>query len=227
MNVPILIGSPHGKRSETAVALSETARELDRAGFRTKIFATAELSFAACAGCLECESTDECIVQDDIRMLQQQFLKASGLILASPVYIIGPPGRLKCLLDRFWYWMLRPRLFGKYAAVVVDSTSFGNVEVANYLTSILESWGMQVISPPILTPKIPDDSERRKKMLIDCRLLGRRLAETIQKKKKIRLSSQGKKLINSIWNLIQENKDKYTRSHRYWIENNILKQFGL
>ncbi|MFX1563096.1 MAG: flavodoxin family protein, partial [Promethearchaeota archaeon] len=214
MNIPILIGSPHGKSSEVAVALNETAHELDRAGFRSKIFATSELSFAACAACLDCETTDECIVQDDIQMLQQQFLKASGLILASPVYLNGPPGRLKCLLDRFWYWMLRPRLFGKYAAVVVDSTSFGDAELANYLTSILESLGMQVIGPPILTPKISDDSERRKKMLIDCRLLGRRLAETIQKRKKIKLSPQGKKLITSIWNLIHENRNNYVRSHR-------------
>lgn len=227
MNIPVLIGSPQGKRSETAVAITETAHELDRAGFKTQIFATAELSFAACAGCLECEPTDECIVQDDIQMLQKQFLKASGLILASPVYLMGPPGRLKCLLDRFWHWSLRPRLFGKYAAIVVDSTSFGAEEVAAYLTSVLESWGMQVLSPPTLSPRIPDSSERRKKMLIDCRLLGRRLVEVIQKKKKIKLSPRGKKLITNIWNLIQENKENYERSNTYWMENNILKQFGL
>ncbi|MFX1563440.1 MAG: flavodoxin family protein [Promethearchaeota archaeon] len=227
MNIPILLGSSQSNNSETSIIITETARELDRIGFKTQIFSTAELNFAACAGCLECEPTDECVVQDDIQMIQKHFLEAPGIIIASPVYLLGPPGRLKCLLDRFWHWTLRPRLFGKYAAVVVNSTGYGTDEVAEYLTAILESWGMYVLSPPTLSPEIQDRTERRKKMLIDCRLLGRKFAEYIQKKKKITISSHGKKLVSSIWKLIQEEKENYQRSHTYWLENNIAKQFGL
>lgn len=226
MRIVVIIASPQGKKSETGDLATVTVEQLQQIGFRTPIIYTAELTFAACGGCLACETEDECIVKDDIQKIQQQIETASGLLLASPVYLSGPPGRLKCLLDRFWPYSLRPRLFGRYAGVIVTSGSFGALNVAEYLTAIIESWGIRVLEPVTTTLLTRDASERRKKTVIESRLLGRRMAEAIQKKKRIGMSTRGKKLIRNLWGLIQDNQERFKKSYNYWQEHEITKKFG-
>jgi multimeric flavodoxin WrbA len=225
--VTVLIATPQGKKGETTKLANETIEELHRRGFRTNIFATSKMSFAACGGCQACEPKDQCIVQDDIQTLQDAIMNSTGFILATPVYLLGPPGRLKCLLDRFWPWTLRPRLFDKFAGVMVVSGSFGTLDVANYLTGILESWGLSVVGSAESSLMTKDAVNRRKKMLIDCRLLGRRIVEAIGKKKRVGLSTKGKEYIKAVWGLIQDNKDKFSGAYQYWLDNNITKQFGI
>jgi multimeric flavodoxin WrbA len=227
VNIPILLASPQGVKGQTAEVIKDLIEEIHHAGFQTKIITTPDLSFAACGGCLACESTDECVVKDDIQTFQKSLLTSPGFILATPVYLMGPPGRLKCLLDRFWFWMLRPRLFGKYAAVVVTSVSFGAESLSEYLSAILESWGFGVVKPVAATVPTEDDVETRKKNILNNRLLGRRLLEAIEKKKRIKLSLSGKQLVKDIWRLIQDNKDRFQRSYSYWQEKNMAKQFGI
>jgi multimeric flavodoxin WrbA len=207
--------------------LNETIEELHRGGFRTKIILTPNMNFAACGGCLACEPNDECIVKDDVQKFQESLLLAPGFILATPVYLMGPPGRLKCLLDRFWPWTLRPRLFGKYAGVLAVAASFGALDVSGYLTTVLESWGYGVVSTANALVKTRDAESKRKKRLVDCRLLGKRLAEAIEKKKQVALSPQGKRYVSNIWGMIQDNKDEFAMSYAYWQENDIKKKFRI
>jgi len=225
--VLILLASPRGDRSQTQEGINELILEIERRGFRTKVIKTAELSFAACSGCGACEEQDDCVVQDDVQKLLQQMLEARGFVLASPVYLEAPTGRLKCLLDRFWPWILRPRLFGKYAGVVVTTGNFGGEAVARYLTAVLEAMGVRVVGSVIGRTMNPDRSSRRKRMLIDCRLLGRRLAEAIQTKKEIRISSQGKRFVTNLWKMIQANPDQFPRSLSYWKEEGVPERFGI
>ncbi len=227
VSIPVLISSPQGEKSETYELTSEMLEELTRVGFRTKVVLTPSMSFAACGGCLACEKNDDCIVKDDVQTFQESLLISPGIVLATPVYLMGPPGRLKCLLDRFWPWSLRPRLFGKYAALLVTAGSFGALKVSEYLTAILESWGYRVVSSVTSLVKTRDAAAKRKKTLVDSRLLGRRLIGAIEKKKRIGLSSQGKRLVSNIWGMIQDNKDEFALSYTYWQENDIANKFGL
>ncbi len=227
VSIPILIASPQGVRGQTAEVIKDFIEEIQHAGFRTKIITTPDLSFAACGGCLACESTDDCVVKDDVQTFQESLLISPGFVLATPVYLMGPPGRLKCLLDRFWPWMLRPRLFGKYGAVIVTSISYGAESLSEYLSAILESWGLGVVKPVATIVPKKDDIETRKKNLTNCRLLGRRFLDAIEKKKQLKLSSIGKRLIMDIWRLIQDNKDRFQMSYSYWKEKAIAKRFGI
>ncbi len=227
VSIPILIASPQGESGETFQVTTELIDELNRVGFRTNVFLTPSLNFAACGGCLACEKDDDCIVNDDIQNFQEKLLISPGFVMATPVYLMGPPGRLKCLLDRFWPWTLRPQLFGKYAAVLVTAASFGALNVAEYLTAIIESWGCRVVNSTTVTLKTPNAASKRKKIILDCRLLSRRLTEAIEKKKRIGLSSLGKQFISNIWGLIRDNPDEYKLSFDYWQENDIARSFGL
>lgn len=53
----------------------------------------------ACYKCLPVGST--CIINDDFNLLMDKISSADGIILASPLYILGPNASLKLLLDRF------------------------------------------------------------------------------------------------------------------------------
>ncbi len=227
VSLPVLLASPQGEKSETYMFTSELIEELKRAEVRTEVYMTPSMSFAACGGCLTCETKGECIVKDDIQPLQESMLLAPGFVLATPVYLMGPPGRLKCLLDRFWPWSLRPQLFGKYAALLVTAGSYGALDVSEYLTAILESWGYHVLDPIPILVKSSDAVEQRKKGLLETRLVSRRLVETIEKKKKIGLSSAGKRMAKNIWGMIRDNQQEFANSYAYWQENNIAKQFGI
>ena len=227
VSIPLLMASPQGEKSDTYLIATSLLEELTRVGFRTKVVLTSSMTFAACGGCLACEKTDDCIVKDDVQTLQESLLLSPGFMLATPVYLMAPPGRLKCLLDRFWPWSLRPRLFGKYAALLVTAGSFGALSVSEYLTAVLESWGYQVVTSLTTLVKTRDAAEKRKKALVDSRLLGRRLIEAIEKKKRISLSSQGKRLVSNIWGMIQDNQEEFNLSYTYWQENDIVKKFGI
>ncbi|MHA2428215.1 MAG: flavodoxin family protein [Candidatus Hermodarchaeia archaeon] len=227
VSIPVLVASPQGEKSETHEFLNETFEELNRGGFRTKTIFTPSMSFAACGGCFACETNDECIVKDDVQTFQESLLMAPGFILATPVYLMGPPGRLKCLLDRFWPWTLRPRLFGKYAGILTIAASFGALDVSRYLNAILESWGYGVVSTATALLKTRDAASKRKKRLVDSRLLGKRLAEAIEKKKQVGLSPEGKRYVSNIWGMIRDNQDEFALTYKYWQENDIAKKFRI
>jgi multimeric flavodoxin WrbA len=227
VSIPVLVASPQGEKSEAHEFLDETIEELNRGGFRTKTILTPNMSFAACGGCFTCETNDECIVKDDVQTFQESLLMAPGFILTTPVYLMGPPGRLKCLLDRFWPWTLRPRLFGKYAGILTVAASFGALDVSRYLTAILESWGYGVVSTATALVKTRDTASKRKKRLVDSRLLGKRLAEAIEKKKQVGLSPEGKRYVSNIWGMIRDNQDEFAQSYKYWQENDIAKKFRI
>ena len=202
-------------------------QELHRMETRTTVINASELSFGACIGCLACEREDDCIAHDDVQKFQEQLLSTQGLIVASPVYLMGAPGQLKCLLDRLWMWALRPRLFDKYGGVLVVSGSYGALEVAGYLTAVLESFGMQVIDSVAGSLMTPSRVEVRKRMLVEARLLSRRIAEAIGMQKRFPLSSEGKAMITRIWQLIRDNKETFAKSYSYWRESEIPKKFGI
>jgi len=227
LSVAVLLASPQGSKGETGQFAEEMIQELHRMEKRTTVINTSELSFGACVGCLSCEREDDCIDHDDVQKFQEQLLSAQGLIVASPVYLMGPPGRLKCLLDRLWAWALRPRLFDKYGGVLVVSGSYGALDVAAYLTAVLESFGMQVIDSVAGSLMTPSRVEVRKRMLVEARLLSRRIAEAIGTPKRFPLSPGGKALITHIWELIRDNKETFARSYSYWRENGIAKKFGI
>jgi multimeric flavodoxin WrbA len=86
-------------------ANSETL--LDRAlagmkGKNTKIkkIVLAQLHINPCHGCLACHKTGECVIEDDMQPLYENLLEADILLVASPIYFMGLPCQLKCVIDR-------------------------------------------------------------------------------------------------------------------------------
>lgn len=53
-----------------------------------------------CQGCLACQRTGRCPIQDDAAVLVRQMHDADVLVFATPIYYYGMSGQMKTLLDR-------------------------------------------------------------------------------------------------------------------------------
>ena len=53
-----------------------------------------------CKGCLTCQSTQRCIIDDDASAITQRMLTADVIVFATPIYYYGMCGQMKTLLDR-------------------------------------------------------------------------------------------------------------------------------
>lgn len=60
----------------------------------------ANLRINPCDGCLACMKTGECIIKDDMQSVYEDLAAADILLVAGPIYFMGLPCRLKCVIDR-------------------------------------------------------------------------------------------------------------------------------
>lgn len=56
--------------------------------------------FAFCKGCLACQKTQKCVIQDDAIAITEKMCHADVIVFATPVYYYSMSGQLKTLLDR-------------------------------------------------------------------------------------------------------------------------------
>ncbi len=69
--------------------------EVELFNFRAK-------KMAPCAGCVEyCHQWKHCIHEDDFEKLSEMWLRADGIIWATPVYTFGPPSQVCSWMERF------------------------------------------------------------------------------------------------------------------------------
>lgn len=53
-----------------------------------------------CKGCLACQTTQKCVIDDDVAEIAEKVKSADTVVFATPVYYYGLSGQLKTLLDR-------------------------------------------------------------------------------------------------------------------------------
>ena len=69
-------------------------------------FNTCKLKIDRCTGCGACDKVRErggmsvCTINDDFRFVEKEIFDADALIVAAPVYVLGPVGQFKNLVDR-------------------------------------------------------------------------------------------------------------------------------
>lgn len=53
-----------------------------------------------CRGCLACQKSNGCIIQDDMSQIVEQMMAAEVIVFATPIYFYEMCGQMKTLLDR-------------------------------------------------------------------------------------------------------------------------------
>jgi multimeric flavodoxin WrbA len=104
MKVLLINGSPKAKGC-TYTALTEVAKELEKANIETEIFHVGNKPIRGCMACGGCNNTDgTCVFNDDtVNIALEKAKTADGFIFGSPVHYAGASGQITSFLDRFFY----------------------------------------------------------------------------------------------------------------------------
>jgi len=104
-----IMGSPRrGGNSE--ILLDQALAGARSAGADTEKIVLSLLNIQGCTHCNGCRDTGECIVQDDMELLYRKIREMQAIIVAAPIYFLGPPAQLKAVIDRCEpFWVLKTR----------------------------------------------------------------------------------------------------------------------
>lgn len=101
MNKKILILSTSPRKGGNSEALAEAfARGTEEAGNHVELISLHDKTIGFCRGCLACQRTKRCVIQDDADAIVQTMLTADAVVFATPIYFYGMCGQMKTLLDR-------------------------------------------------------------------------------------------------------------------------------
>jgi len=122
MKVLMLNGSTR-KNGNTAYALLEIGKELERNGIEYEIFQIGADPIRDCIGCGMCKG-DGCVFQDGgVNEFIEKAKSADGFIFGTPVYYAHPSGRILSFLDRAFYSGKKAFAFKVGASVAVGRRS--------------------------------------------------------------------------------------------------------
>ena len=95
-----ILGS--GRKNSNSKKLLEYALNGARSiGYTCNLIDVLDLNFSGCKACHGCSTSGVCMQSDDLTPLYDRFSLSRGIIIASPVYFYGLPGKLKLMVDRF------------------------------------------------------------------------------------------------------------------------------
>ena len=98
-NVLVISTSPRkGGNSDTLA--DEFLRGAQDAGHSVEKISLYNKAILFCKGCLSCQSTQHCVIQDDADAIVRKMLTADVIVFATPIYYYGMSGQMKTLLDR-------------------------------------------------------------------------------------------------------------------------------
>ena len=95
-----VLGSPR-RDGNTDTLAAEFLRGAAAAGFEPRYIVPTDLGMSPCDGLNQCFKTGECVILDGMNEAYGDVLGASHILIATPVYFMGPPGSLKSFIDRF------------------------------------------------------------------------------------------------------------------------------
>ena len=139
MSKKILVISTSLRRNSNSHTLAEEfARGAKEAGHQVELISLIGRQIEYCVGCLSCQRTGHCVIDDDANLIAEKMLNADIVCYATPIYYYEMAGQMKTLLDR-----MNP-LFGadyKFRDVYLLSTAADDgAHVADRAISGLGGW---------------------------------------------------------------------------------------
>ena len=97
----VLIITSSFRRSGNSNALAdEFARGARENGNNVEVVSLIGRKIGFCCGCLTCQKTQKCVIEDDVAEINEKLLNADVVVFATPVYYYSVSGQLKTVLDR-------------------------------------------------------------------------------------------------------------------------------
>jgi len=183
--VVILKASPRA-RSNSNLLADELAAGVKDAGAQVKAFTLRDMDIHPCDGCDACQENpgSGCVVDDDMQLIYPSLLKASAIVLATPVYWFTFSAQLKLAVDRF-YALDSPGghgLKGKSMALLmaygdIDPYTAGAVNAIHTFEDMCRYTGSPVAGVLYGTASAQGEMAANTELLVKARKLGIKLAE--------------------------------------------------
>jgi multimeric flavodoxin WrbA len=177
MKIVCLVGSPHGRRGNTARLLDEMLQGAASRGAVAETVLLRGAEVRPCRGCDRCHIEGRCPQKDDFAAIKERIMAADGLIMASPNYINQVSAQLKAFIDRCWGVIHCLCFEGRYGAAVVTSGGGPERMIADYLNQFLIMTGIHPVGAVHATmAEMPDgqftEAVRRRAFNLGQRLVG-------------------------------------------------------
>ncbi|MFO7734879.1 MAG: flavodoxin family protein [bacterium] len=165
MKITALIGSQ--RKGNTLKLVKEVEKKLreriNNLEFEYVMLMDADIK--TCVGCFSCLSKgiEKCPLHDDIPSIIKKMENSTGIIFASPVYVMNVTSNMKNFIDRLSAFCHRPHFFNQHALIVSTVGGFGLKDVLKYLKGVAGVWGMR--SQTLLgatTPPVKEFPEKLK-----------------------------------------------------------------
>lgn len=99
MKAIVINGSPR-RNGNTDLLAAEFVKGLVNGGAEIEEIYTSAINIAPCSGCLYCESSGECTIQDDMQECYKKITESDIIIITSPIYFASVTAQLKTFIDR-------------------------------------------------------------------------------------------------------------------------------
>ncbi|UCB45021.1 MAG: flavodoxin family protein [Spirochaetota bacterium] len=104
-------GSPRkGGNSDTLMGYF--LEGVERSQYKTERVFLRDLNILPCTGCKGCEKTGKCVLEDNMGGLYDKLLTYNRIVMAFPVFFLGPPAIVKTFIDRVQALWTRRHVLG-------------------------------------------------------------------------------------------------------------------
>ena len=96
----LIISTSLRKGSNSEMLADEFMRGAKEAGHQAEKISLRDKRVGFCKGCLACQKTGCCVIQDDAIAIAEKMRTADVIAFATPIYYYEMSGQMKTLLDR-------------------------------------------------------------------------------------------------------------------------------
>ncbi|MBU3947861.1 MAG: flavodoxin family protein [Proteobacteria bacterium] len=217
MKIISIVGSPRGKKGNTARLLNEVIKGAENMGAENEtIFLLGDLVLP-CRGCDKCHVKGYCFQKDKYEEIKLKILKADGLILASPNYIFNVSAQLKSFMDRCCGVLHCMEFYGKYGASIVTSGGGNEKPIADYMNYFLITTGIRPVGSIWATMGHLEDDVFTKDICHKAFGLGEKLVKAWkQKKQNKNVEKKMEQFRQRMQFLVKYRKDDWLYEYNYW-----------
>jgi multimeric flavodoxin WrbA/putative sterol carrier protein len=210
-------GSPHAGIGNTSMMLEMLRSPLKEEGFQLDTINLADHEIDYCYGCAFCLEKGKCWIDDDHRSITQKLLTADGVILASPVYVLGVTAQMKAFLDRSLPYGHKPRSTWKPGLAVCVSAGMGETDVGNYLANLLRIYGAFSVGKFTAISVGPGEYIGAEAVATRAQDLARDLVRAIKEKRRHPASDLDLRFYQFMGDLVKHHKDRVMKhDYEHW-----------
>ena len=185
MYILAVVGSPR-LGGNTNYLVDQALQEAAQLGATTEKIVLSEYKVGACFAHGNCSEFDSCVQKDDGVWILQNFCKADGVILATPVYYYDVSAWMKIFIDRNYFLSRHgTKCRAKTVGLIVVGGGVGIEDTVSALNRFVNGSSFNHIPEDkrfVVTgyASEPGDVKDNRKLIVEASELGRQMVESLK-----------------------------------------------